>query len=85
VNHLTASRTLTKGFGDGFAYAFEFAATTGIFLGLGWLLDRWLGTDRVFMIVFAVLGIIGQSLRLWYAYDAKMRALEAERRKAPTP
>ncbi len=85
MDHLTARRTLTRGFGDGFAYGFEFAATTAIFLGIGWLLDRWLGTDPVFMIVFGVLGIVGQSLRLYYAYEAKMKALEAERRGARTP
>jgi hypothetical protein len=37
------------------------------------------------MIVFSLLGLVGQSLRLYYAYEAKMKALEAERRGVRTP
>jgi F0F1-type ATP synthase assembly protein I len=85
VDHLPIPRTLTRGFGEGFTYAFEFAVTTALFLGLGWLIDRWVGTEPVFMIVFSVLGLVGQSLRLYYTYEAKMKALEADRRGVGTP
>lgn len=85
MDHLPIPRTLTRGFGEGFTYAFEFAVTTALFLGFGWLLDRWLGTEPIFMIVLSLLGLVGQSLRLYYAYEAKMRALEAERRGVRTP
>jgi F0F1-type ATP synthase assembly protein I len=85
VDRIPIPRTLTRGFGEGFTYAFEFAITTALFLGFGWLVDRWLGTEPVFMIVFAVLGLVGQSLRLYYTYEAKMKALDAERRGEATP
>jgi hypothetical protein len=37
------------------------------------------------MIVFSVLGLVGQSLRLYYTYEAKMKALDDERHGARTP
>jgi uncharacterized membrane protein len=72
-------RELHRGFGDALSRAFEFAATTLVFLGLGWLVDRWLGTTPVFMIVLAVFALVGQFVKLWYAYDAEMRRLERDR------
>ena len=32
------------------------------------------------MIVFVVLGIVGQFASLWYGYDARMKELESQRR-----
>jgi F0F1-type ATP synthase assembly protein I len=84
VDHLSERRALNRSLGDALAQAFELAATTVIFLGLGYLLDEWLGTGPVFTIVLAVLCIVGQILRLWYAYEARMRQLEDERREART-
>ena len=74
---LPANRDLNRGFGDTLSRAFEFAAVVGVFLFLGWALDRWLGTQPVFMIVLVVFALIGQGVRLYYAYDAKMREHEA--------
>ncbi|HWC67337.1 MAG TPA: AtpZ/AtpI family protein [Acidimicrobiales bacterium] len=85
MDRIPIPRTLTRGFGEGFTYAFEFAITIGLFLGLGWVIDGWLGTEPVFMIVFSVLGLVGQSLRLYYTYEAKMKALDDERHGARTP
>jgi hypothetical protein len=49
------------------------------FFGIGFALDRWLGTTPVLMIVFSVLAAVG----LFYAwkarYTAQMEALEAQR------
>jgi hypothetical protein len=58
----------------------EIALMVPIFLVLGWLLDRWLGTTPIFMIVMVVLGLIGVFCRLRYSYEAKMREHEAARR-----
>jgi F0F1-type ATP synthase assembly protein I len=58
----------------------EIALMVPIFLGLGWVIDRLLGTAPIFMIVMVVLGAIGVFCRLRYAYDDKIRELEAERR-----
>ena len=49
-----------------------------VFLGLGWLVDRWLGTKPIFMIVFFAFAIIGYFVKMWLGYDEKMRAHEAE-------
>ena len=77
---LPANRHLNRGFGDTLSRAFEFAATVGVFLGLGWLLDRWAGTQPLFMILFTVFALIGQGVRLYYAYDQEMDRHDAERR-----
>ena len=66
-----------RGYSKTLSRAFEFAITTALFVGLGWLVDRWLGTKPVFVIVLSVLGLVGQFARLWYAYDAEMRTHEA--------
>jgi len=73
-------RDLYNGFGDGLALAFEFAVTPAIFGVLGYLLDRAIGTVPVFTIIFALLCVVGMFVKVWYSYDASMRAHEA---KAP--
>ena len=65
---------------DGLGRGMEFAILVVMFLGLGYALDTWLGTKPVFMIVFVVLGIVGQFASLWYGYDTRMKELEAQRR-----
>lgn len=60
----------------------DVAIITGLFLGLGYLLDRWLGTRPWMMIVMVVLALVGEFVRMRYIYEAKMQALEAERREA---
>jgi F0F1-type ATP synthase assembly protein I len=62
--------------GDALAKGAEHAGVILFFFGLGWLVDRWLGTKPIFMIVLMVLGIVGQFARLWYAYDADMKSHE---------
>jgi F0F1-type ATP synthase assembly protein I len=82
---LSSRRELNRGFGDTLNRSFEFVVVALLFLGAGWLVDRWLGTDPVFLIVFVLVGFIGQGARMWYRYDAEMRRHEAkliERRSA---
>lgn len=62
----------------------EIALMVPVFLGLGWLLDRWLDTTPVFMIVMVVLGLIGVFCRLRYSYEEKMREHERERQARRT-
>lgn len=63
----------------------EIALMVPIFLGLGYLLDRWLGTMPVFMIIMVALGMIGVFCRLRYSYESRMQQHEAElvRRRQP--
>jgi F0F1-type ATP synthase assembly protein I len=68
---------LYNGFGNGLARAFELAATPLVFGFLGHLLDGWLGTSPAFLIAFVVFSLAGLSARMWYGYDAEMKAHEA--------
>ena len=70
-------RTALRGYADALSRAFEFALTTAIFLVFGIVLDHWLGTSPILVIVFGVLGIVGQFVRMWLAYDGQMRQHEA--------
>jgi F0F1-type ATP synthase assembly protein I len=54
--------------------------TLVLFLGAGYLVDRWLGTTPVFMIGLMMIGAVGLFVSLKYRYDATMRQLEDERR-----
>ena len=47
-------REVNTGLGDGLATAFEMVVTPLIFGFLGFLVDRWLGTKPIFMLVFAL-------------------------------
>lgn len=71
------SGTVDSGLGQGM----EMALTVSVFLGLGWLIDRALGSSPVFMVILVVFAMIGQSARMWFTYDARMKMLEEERRQ----
>ena len=74
---------LYNGAGEGMNRAFELALTPAIIGGLGHLLDRWLGLLPVFTIVFFLIGMAGVIARMWYGYDARMKAHEASGPWAP--
>jgi F0F1-type ATP synthase assembly protein I len=73
-----SSTSVDQGLGQGM----EMAITVAVFLGLGWLLDLAFGTQPAFMIGLVVFSVVGQSVKMWFAYDARMKTLEAERRQA---
>jgi F0F1-type ATP synthase assembly protein I len=57
----------------------EFAMAILLFLGLGYLVDNWLGTRPVFMIVMFLVAVVGQFAAMWYRYDASMAVQDAQR------
>jgi F0F1-type ATP synthase assembly protein I len=59
----------------------EMALTIAVFLGIGWGLDVWLGTQPIFMIALVIFSTVGQFIKMWFIYDARMRMLENERRQ----
>jgi F0F1-type ATP synthase assembly protein I len=65
--------------GDLFGRGMDLALAVLVFVLLGWLLDDWLGTKPLFIIVFAMLAMIGGGARLKYSYDESMRRHERER------
>jgi F0F1-type ATP synthase assembly protein I len=80
-------RELSRGYGNTLNRSFEFVVVALLFMGAGWLVDRWLGTDPVFLIIFVLVGFIGQGARFWFRYDAEMKVHEAEllAKRAATP
>ena len=69
---------LYNGFGNGLSRAFELALTPAIFSGFGWLIDRWLGTTPLFMIVLLLFAVAGVGYMSWVRYEADMQARESE-------
>ena len=71
------SGNVDQGMGQGM----EMALTIAVFLGIGWGLDVWLGTQPIFMIALVIFSTVGQFIKMWFIYDARMRMLENERRQ----
>ena len=70
---------INRGTDDKIGKGIDVALVTLAFLGIGYVLDRWLGTKPVFMVILVVLALIGEFVRFWYDYDARMKVLEAQR------
>jgi len=83
VDDLKGRQELYNGFGETMVRGVEFALTLAIFAGLGYLVDRGVGVVPVFTIVFFLLGVVGLGVRTYYAYEAKMRGIEADAPWAP--
>jgi hypothetical protein len=64
---------------DNIGRGIELALVVVVFLGLGYLLDRWLGTKPIFMIALFLFAVAGEMVKLWLGYDEKMRKHEEER------
>lgn len=75
----TDRRQLNKGIGDGLSRSLELIVTPALVGGIGFGLDRVLGTTPLFTIVLGVFGLVGTFLSFWYRYDREMRTLEAQR------
>ncbi|MFT7647135.1 MAG: F0F1-type ATP synthase assembly protein I [Candidatus Poriferisodalaceae bacterium] len=65
--------------GDGLAKAIDIVLTPVAFGGIGWVVDRVLGTAPWFMVAMASLALIGKFIAEWYIYDHQMSEHEAER------
>ena len=69
-------RKINQGFGASLSAAFEIAMIPLVFAGFGWLLDRATGTGWVFAAAFAVIGLAGTFVKLYYRYCSEMVQLE---------
>lgn len=67
---------------DLFGRGMELAMALLVFLLLGWAVDDWLGTKPLFIIVFAMLALIGGGARIKYAYDESMERHQRQRAEA---
>lgn len=68
---------------DSLGQGMDAVITIIVFFGIGFLLDRWLGTTPWLSLVFVVLGAIGVFYRLKAAYLAKMDAEADQRPSSP--
>lgn len=70
---------------DSFSRGMDAVITIVLFLGLGWLLDRGLGTAPWFMIGLFLLASVGAFIGIKARYTERMEDLEAQRRRAAAP
>lgn len=56
---------------DGLSQAFEFAAGPVALGGLGWLVDQAAGTEFLFLVIFAVFGVVATCVSFFYRYQAQ--------------
>lgn len=68
---LQAGQTLGRGM--------DFALVVLVFLGIGYAIDRWLGTRPWFMVGLVVFSVVGQFVKMYYDYTATMTELEEQR------
>ena len=71
-----------SGADDNLGRGMETALLLAFFLGIGWLVDRWLGTRPLFMIGLVLFAAVGSFVKMKLDYDSRMERLEAERRNA---
>jgi ATP synthase protein I len=60
-------------------HGFDAAIVVALFFGLGFVLDRVIGTTPLFMIAMTIVGAIGVFVRFWYQYDERMTEHENAR------
>jgi Flp pilus assembly protein TadB len=83
VTQLRAGRSTgntAQGGDDSLGRGMDVALTLLVFLGLGALVDRWLGLFPLFTISLVLFAAIGTFVRMKYVYDATMERHEAELR-----
>jgi F0F1-type ATP synthase assembly protein I len=71
-------RDLYRGFDDGYTHAMELALTPFVAAGVGYVLDRLVGTVPLFSIALFTVAVIATFLKMYYTYDAKMKEHDAE-------
>jgi F0F1-type ATP synthase assembly protein I len=77
--HARAQESAASSSDDSLGRGMDVALTVLVFLGFGWLIDRWLGLFPVFTIALVLFASIGSFVRMKYVYDATMERLESER------
>ena len=52
--------------------AYELVLSPFLLALIGYALDRWLGTVPLLTILFAVVGLVGACIKLYYSYNVEM-------------
>jgi Na+-transporting methylmalonyl-CoA/oxaloacetate decarboxylase beta subunit len=74
-----ADRRVTPSSDDSLGRGMDLALTLLVFLGLGALIDNWLGIFPVFTIALVLFAAVGTFVRMKVVYDATMERHEATR------
>ncbi len=74
-----ASDRIAPNSDDSLGRGMDLALTVLVFLGLGALIDRWLGLFPMFTIALVLFASIGAFIRMKFVYDATMERHEAKR------
>jgi ATP synthase protein I len=74
-----AAPPLAQQSGQTLGRGMDFALVVLVFLGIGYGLDRVLGTRPLFMIGLVVFSVVGQFIKMYFDYTATMKELEAQR------
>ncbi len=56
---------------DGLSQAIEFAAGPIVMGGIGWLIDRANDTGPLFLLIFAIFGLLATFVSFFYRYQAQ--------------
>lgn len=58
--------------------SFELVVSPLILALIGYGLDRWIGTTPWLTVLFAIVGLVGAVVKIYYGYEVEMRQHEAE-------
>lgn len=61
-----------RGYGDGLTQALTLVVGPVLFGFFGWLVDRWLGTGPLFLLLFGLFGLAGAVLTSYYEFADRM-------------
>ena len=70
AEHRQSGQTLGRGM--------DFALVVLVFLGIGYVLDRWLDTRPAFMVGLVIFSVVGQFIKMYFEYTTQMKVHEAE-------
>ena len=73
---------MTSSSNEGSGHGVELALLVLVYLLIGIGLDAWLNTQPIFTIPLVLLAVIGQFVKTYYVYNARMKQLEEERVEA---
>jgi ATP synthase protein I len=62
---------MSSGFGEAMGLSAELVVTTLVGTGLGWLVDRWVGTTPVFLIIGLLAGGAAGISRIFRSWNKK--------------
>lgn len=74
-------RQMWRDLDSGWATTFELMTAVGVWMGIGWLLDRWLGTWPWLMAMGALLGFALGTYLVFLRFEATSREEERKRRQ----